>query len=301
MATRKRRKGIEVEKKTKAKKAEVRKVTPAKATGTKASRKATKSAKKSNETRKPSLKTKKRRNQPSKKRNNPSHTSPRKSRNAPTQSQVTGSSRRPTHKSKTQDRETRKRTSEPNTKPKPNTKPTATKLTAKQQRQRDLDRKALKAQRARATRRRAKAEARRAANRKRAAWRAKFLAGKVAVDPKVLKKLTATVDFTRDLSREALEEMPTPDKQSVAATMLALSELKRDGTKAKQATILRHLSETNELVDRLHATAEVDADGWVEDGLWEIAHSAEFGRVADKIAAEYHVDVREVYTLFFSM
>lgn len=83
--------------------------------------------------------------------------------------------------------------------------------------------------------------------------------------------------------------------------LLELATFHIDGSKAKEPSILRHINETMDIYERLWRTqSNMAEDGYIPVSKAEIAQSPLFRQEAQKIAWDFEVPLREVYTLFFS-
>jgi hypothetical protein len=82
--------------------------------------------------------------------------------------------------------------------------------------------------------------------------------------------------------------------------LIELASLHVDGSEAEYPSILRHLSDSETIYNRLWSVQGSIEEGWVSASPQEIAETDEFRSLAKEIANEYEVPVREVYTLFFS-
>ena len=81
----------------------------------------------------------------------------------------------------------------------------------------------------------------------------------------------------------------------------SLSAFRMDGTEARYPSVLRFSDDVEEIAERLWAIqGQLDSDRYRAASPEEIADTPEFKREANDIANEYEVQLREVYTLFFS-
>lgn len=110
------------------------------------------------------------------------------------------------------------------------------------------------------------------------------------LDPRRVEKIVL-----EEILPNAVQNMRTGE------LLMELATFHMDGSKAKEPSILRHIDDTMDIYERLWRTqSEMSEGGYVPMSKDEIAHSQQFRYEAQKIAWDYEVPLREVYTLFFS-
>ena len=121
-------------------------------------------------------------------------------------------------------------------------------------------------------------------------WRTRRKARQIAPSPEVVQTAeSAMVEAVKKFGR--------------AEILRQFAMIKSDGTRAKEPSILRHMPQRDNLLERLRETAEEEADeeGWILESDRDVAATDSFRAEALRIKREFSLeDVREVYTLFFS-
>lgn len=115
------------------------------------------------------------------------------------------------------------------------------------------------------------------------------------------RRKSKRIDRTRRVQR-IVDKKILPDalhRMTTLELLQSLAKFRADGRPAMYPSILRHMHDAETIYNRLWSFAQRDGEYITMDPN-EIASTDEFKYEAQRIAQEYDVQIKEVYTLFFS-